>query len=189
MRNAKSAFNLFLAVFGLWLLWSGPYSLPGVYAEGSMLILGFGIVSSFLVVWLCRTMGIVDHETVPLELTWRTLTYLPWLTLEVIKSNIDVIRQILTASPRVKPVVVQVRASQHSDLGRVTYANSITLTPGTLTLEARDDVLTVHALSREGAAEVEEGEMDRRVCRLEGPSEKVSPETISPEMTSPKDPA
>lgn len=168
MRNA---FNLFLAVFGLWLLWSGPYSLPGLTAEGSVLVLAFGVASSVLVVWLCKVMGIVDHETVPLELTWRTLGYIPWLTREVIKSNIDVIRRIVTSAATVEPVVITTKASQHSDLGRVTYANSVTLTPGTLTLDAQDDTLTVHALSQSGADDLLKGEMDRRVSRLEGPPE------------------
>jgi multicomponent Na+:H+ antiporter subunit E len=171
MQSGKPAFNLFLAVFGLWLLWSGPYSLPGLAAEGSLLILAFGLISSMFVVWLCHAMGIVDEEIVPLELTWRTLGYIPWLTVEVIKSNIDVIRRIVTAPHKVRPVVGKIRASQRTDLGRVTYANSITLTPGTLTLDASDDQLTVHALSADGIADLEQGEMDRRVRRLEGPFE------------------
>lgn len=170
MRNGKSAFYLFLAVFGLWMLWSGPYSLPGLATEGSFLVLGLGIVSSLLVVWLCNTMGIVDSEIVPLELTWRTLGYVPWLAKEVVLSNLDVIRHIIVAPHQVDPVVTQVQASQKTDLGRVTYANSITLTPGTLTLDARDDILTVHALSAEGVEVLQQGEMDRRVCRLEGKS-------------------
>lgn len=167
MNTGKPAFYLFLAVFGLWLLWSGPYSLPGLAAEGSVLILVFGLVSSIFVVWLCHTMGIVDEEIVPLELTWRTLGYVPWLTVEVIKSNLDVIRRVALDPSGVQPAVGRVRASQETDLGRVTYANSITLTPGTLTLEAEDDVFTVHALSAQGIRDLEVGEMDRRVRRLE----------------------
>ena len=65
---------------------------------------------------------------------------------------------------------MRIRASQKTDLAKVIYANSITLTPGTITLDVRDDKFLVHALSDEAAADLDTGEMDRRVSAMEGKS-------------------
>lgn len=168
MKHRKSAVHLLIAVLGLWLLWSGPYSLPGLAEEGSFLVLGLGVLASIGVVLLCLRMGIVDHDIVPLDLTLPTLRYVPWLTREVVRSNIDVIRRILGLGRSIDPKVIQIKASQKTDLGKVTYANSITLTPGTLTLDLEDDVLTVHTLDGMVGQELAQGAMDRRIARLEG---------------------
>ena len=61
------------------------------------------------------------------------------------------------------------RASQRTPVGIATYANSITLTPGTLTMEAENGRLVVHALSDAVADDVRGGQLDREVSRLEGP--------------------
>lgn len=167
-QSALSASYLFIAVFGLWMAASGPYSLPGLTEEGSWLLLSAGLVASVGVVALCWRLGIVDPENVPLHLTWRTLRYVPWLALQVVLSNLDVMRRIWLRGERIDPVVVKVQASQKTDLGRVTYANSITLTPGTLTVDAMGAELTVHSIAREVAAGLDDGEMDRRIAWLEG---------------------
>jgi multicomponent Na+:H+ antiporter subunit E len=64
--------------------------------------------------------------------------------------------------------MTRVKASQRTSLGVVTYANSITLTPGTVTTGVNGHVLTVHALVREGAINLEGGAMDARVAQFEG---------------------
>ena len=169
MKHRKSAVHLLIAVLGLWLLWSGPYSFPGLAEEGSALVLGLGILSALGVVLLCDRMGIVDHDIVPLDLTLPTLRYVPWLTREVIRSNIDVILRILRLGRSIDPKVVKVRASQRTDLGKVTYANSITLTPGTVTVEAPGDApFVVHALTREAGQDVLAGDMHDRCVWVEG---------------------
>jgi multicomponent Na+:H+ antiporter subunit E len=67
----------------------------------------------------------------------------------------------------ISPHLITVRTSQKTAVGQVIYANSITLTPGTISLDVRDDTILVHALTSDSAAGVEAGEMDRRVSRLE----------------------
>jgi multicomponent Na+:H+ antiporter subunit E len=64
--------------------------------------------------------------------------------------------------------MTKVEASQRTTVGVVTYANSITLTPGTITTGVKGNVLTVHALVRDGALDLEGGGMDARVSRFEG---------------------
>ena len=101
--------------------------------------------------------------------------YAPWLAWAIVKANMDVTRRILSPSMPISPTLVEVPATQHNQLGQVIFANSITLTPGTVSVDVEDGIITVHALTREAADELATGEMDRRVTRLEGPVEDQRP--------------
>ena len=162
---ARSALALFLLLGGVWLLCSGPFSL---YGHHPMIAL-FGLGSCAGVTWLGLRMGIVDAEAVPVHLLGRALRYLPWIVTEVVKANLDVAGRVLRPGLPVAPEIVRLKPSQRTDLGRVLYANSITLTPGTVTIEAEGDHLLVHAIAREAAAGLESGAMDAKVSALEGP--------------------
>jgi multicomponent Na+:H+ antiporter subunit E len=131
-------------------------------------LLGFGVASCVLVVLIARGMGIHDEEGVPVHLSLRLLLYIPWLTWAIVKANVDVALRILSPGLPIAPRMVHVRPGQKSDLGRVIYANSITLTPGTVTCDADGDGFVVHALTKEAADDLESGAMDQRVTRLEG---------------------
>lgn len=155
----QPAIHLFLVVFGLYLVWSGHWHDP--------LLVGLGVASAAGVVFLCHRMGIVDRDLLPLDLYLGWVGYLPWLAREVVASNLGVIRRVLDPARPIDPRVIHVEASQESEIGRVTYANSITLTPGTLTLDLDRDRLTVHAIAAETAEWLEGGEMDRRTRRME----------------------
>jgi multicomponent Na+:H+ antiporter subunit E len=133
------------------------------------LLLVFGALSCLVVVLLCWRMGIIDDEGEPLlRLKLRPLFYIPWLLWQIVRSNVDVARRILSPSVRISPKLIEVPSNQKTDLGNVIYANSITLTPGTITIRIRDGVILVHALSEEAAEELLEGEMGRRVRACEG---------------------
>jgi multicomponent Na+:H+ antiporter subunit E len=159
---ASVGLAVLLAVW--WLANSGHYSLDPHHR----LIAYFGVGSCLFVLYLARRMGIVDLEAVPVHLVFRGLAYVPWIAKEVVLSNIDVAKRILSPGMPVAPEIVHVVPSQKTDLGRVLYANSITLTPGTVTLWVDPHELVVHSIAREPAASLEEGAMDRRVTRLEG---------------------
>ena len=113
-------------------------------------------------------MGIADSEGHPIHLAARVLGYVPWLLFVIVRSNIDVALRILSPGMPISPTLVRTGASQKHALGKVIYANSITLTPGTVSVEVEDDTILVHALSRESAEELLDGEMDRRVASMEG---------------------
>jgi multicomponent Na+:H+ antiporter subunit E len=95
------------------------------------------------------------------------LLYWPWLLWEIVKANWDVAKIIANPSLPISPTMMRVRASQKTDLGKAIYANSITLTPGTLSVGLEGDEITIHALTRAGADGVVEGTMDRKVTELE----------------------
>ena len=113
-------------------------------------------------------MRIVDEEGAPAQLGLRPfLTYAPWLAKEIAKSNWDVTKIVLSPNMPMQRNMVTVKAHPKTQLGRVILANSITLTPGTVSVGMEDDEILIHALSFEGAAEDISGNMDRRVQALE----------------------
>lgn len=142
-----------------WLVLSGQYT---------PLLLVIGAVSSFLVVLLGSRMAVIDREGHPIDLVLRAVWFWPWLLWQIVKSGLDVSRIILSPSLPISPTLINVRASQKSAVGLVTYANSITLTPGTVSVEVEDDEITVHAITHAGAQDLAEGGMDRVVSRFEG---------------------
>ena len=153
------ATSLSAVLFGVWLLLSGHYT---------PLLLGLGGVSTLLVVAISLRMDVVDHEGHPLHLGLRILWYWPWLMVQVLRANVDVARRVLSPSLPISPRMFKVRATQRTDLGRVIYANSITLTPGTVSVELEGSVILVHALTAEAAEDLREGTMNRLVVGVEG---------------------
>lgn len=154
------AFSLGVFLGGIWLLLSGHYT---------PLILAFGAGSVVLVVWLARRMDVIDDEGHPVHLTWQAPLYWLWLGWQIILSNIAVARAILSGSPPIDPRMIEVNAPQTDDLGRVTYANAITLTPGTVSVRMLPNGrILVHALTAAAADDLESGAMARRTKGLTG---------------------
>ncbi len=152
------AISLGLVLFSLWLLLSGFFTI---------LLLGLGVGSVAAVVWIALRMDVIDHEGHPIHLTVRAFFFWPWLLKEIIKANVDIARVIVSRKMPINPAVIQVKATQETELGQVVYANSITLTPGTVTIDIDKDIISVHALTISAAEGLMSGEMDRRVTNME----------------------
>ncbi len=155
----KYPIGLGLALVASWLLWSGHYT---------PLLLSLGAVSCAGVLIIALKMKVVDREGAPVELPLRSLRYLPWLLWEIVKANLHVAARILHPRMPISPRLITVRCTQTHDIGRVIYANSITLTPGTVSVDTHGEEITVHALTDEAAEDLLAGTMDRRVTRMEG---------------------
>ena len=151
------ALSTILSIF--WLVNSGHYT---------PLLLSLMVVSVLSVAALCHYMDVVDGESQPLNLTFTLPVYLLWLSKEVVLANIAVARCVWLGKESTSPCVITVSANQKTDLGIVIYANSITLTPGTVSIDLEENRILVHALTSEAADDLLSGEMDRRVCRVEG---------------------
>lgn len=149
---------LALALTAIWLLNSGHYT---------PLLLALMLCSVAFVVLLARRMETVDSESVPLRMALRIAPYYVWLFKQLVLSNIDVVRRIWIGSEAVEPVMEKMPISQTTDVGRVILANSITLTPGTVSVSLESDHVVVHALSREGWESLRDSDIDQRVTRLE----------------------
>ncbi len=151
--------GLFFALCIFWVLLSGFFT---------PFLLTAGAGSALAVVWFSRRMDGIDAAGRPMRLGLRILGYLPWLLMEIVKSAWAVSKIILDPRLPISPTLVRFRPTQTTDAGLVVHANSITLTPGTITIEATPDEFLVHGLTRASAAGVLDSEMDRRAAALEG---------------------
>ena len=148
---------LFIFYFVIWLLLSGHYD---------PLLLTLGVLSCITCLYVTWKAKFIDEEGLPLHLLIRLPIYTLWLFKEIIKANIDTAKIIIINNP--DPQNFRVKSSQKTEAGKVTYANSITLTPGTVTTVLDGDILEVHALSSDMADDVKSGAMDKKVSWLEG---------------------
>lgn len=155
----KYATSAFLVLSILWVLNSGQF-VP--------LLLCFGLLSVMLVVYLARRMSIVDEESLPVHLGRGLPAYYAWLAWKIVQGSVDVALRAWKGKRAVTPRMQVVPARQKTGLGQVLYANSMTLTPGTVAVDLTDEGILVHALTAESLAEVMAGEMEQRVSKLEG---------------------
>ncbi|MEM7766588.1 MAG: Na+/H+ antiporter subunit E [Pseudomonadota bacterium] len=145
--------GLFVALVAFWLSMSGLYK---------PVILGMGAASVLVTLYLSSRLAVVDKESSPYLRLHVFLAYWAWLVGEIIKANLIVIRACLKVDLDVDPALVKVRTTCRTDLAKTTLANSITLTPGTVTLAVEGDQLLVHALYESEAGPDAFDEMDYR---------------------------
>ena len=152
------AISAFFALFLFWILLSGYFT---------AFLLGAGAASALAVVMFSRRLDVIDHEGSPMQLSLKVALYWVWLLKEIVKSAWDVSKIILQPSMPISPTMISFAPSQRTSVGLVIHANSITLTPGTITVTAEPGSFVVHALTRAGADGVLAGEMDARVSACE----------------------
>ncbi len=159
MNETQHAVRLGALLAAVWLVLSNRFeALP----------LAFGAVSCALTLYLALRMDRTDREAVPLAYragAW--FGFVAWLGVEIVKSNLAVTRAILDPRLPIRPSTVRVRATQRTLLGRVSFANSITLTPGTVSMDLDGDAIDVHTLL--AASPEAMAEMGRRVSAMERP--------------------
>jgi multicomponent Na+:H+ antiporter subunit E len=149
----------FILMFCFWLLLSGKFDL---------FHLTLGVISSLLVSWMSSDLLFIDRtKKGRLIEVWRFILYIPWILKEIVLSTLHVTWLALhpAMKDKIDPRMVNFKTSLKSDAARVTLANSITLTPGTITVRVEDDVFTIHALSDKVAADLP-GEMEERIARI-----------------------
>lgn len=151
-------FSLAICLFAFWLALSGHYT-PFLLVVGGLCVA--------LCVFVANKMGSADAEGHPINWLRGALSYWPWLVIEIYKSAINVAKIIWHPKLPISPTMTVVPAGQKTPVGIATYANSITLTPGTITTDVSGTNLTVHALEREGAEDLEAGGMNARVVDFE----------------------
>lgn len=154
---APGGWALLALFFGLWVLLSGK--LDGFH-------LAVGALVALFVVWKKGGLQPLQADGLP-RLRYRRLApYLLWLFGQMLLSAVQVARVVLQPRRHLEPHLIQFRSEQPSLVAGVILANSITLTPGTLTIELNDNRLVVHALTGQSARELLGGAMARRVARL-----------------------
>jgi multicomponent Na+:H+ antiporter subunit E len=156
----KLIISLAILLAAIWLLLSGMWD--------HAILVPLGAASVALSVWLSHRLGVIDREGHPIHLLRASPRYLSWLLVEVIKANVHVARRILEPRLNISPRIVRLPITQQTDLGRTILANSITLTPGTVTIHVRGRELWFYALDEECAQSSLSGEMDRRAREFAG---------------------
>lgn len=154
------ALLLFVSLLAFYVVLSGQI--------GNLFLMGMGVVSCAAVTLLAKRLGIVDDEGMPYRWWLATIRYLPWLMWQVFLANIEVLRQVWKPKLDIAPRMFTVEHQLRTSYGVATYMNSITLTPGTVTVDVGKNQFLVHALTKAAADELMAGEMHRRVLALEG---------------------
>ncbi|HHX83463.1 MAG TPA: cation transporter [Pseudomonadaceae bacterium] len=132
------------------------------------LLLSFGVLSIAGVILIVLRMERIDDKSEPpVFLSWRIFPYLTWLIVSVYKASLEVVRHIWEREPQISPVVFDsFMLEQDMELFEVFYANSVTLTPGTMILDIEDKVLEIHALTHDAAKSLLQGEVAQQISRL-----------------------
>ena len=151
--------SLAIVLMVFWLVLSGHYTIR---------LISLGVITTIGCIAMARRMELIDAEGHPVQLAFAALTYIPWLIWEILKSGWAVSRIILSPQLPISPTIVSLEATQRTSTAVNVYANSITLTPGTITVQADRNTLAVHALTADGAEDLRGGSMDARVTRFEG---------------------
>lgn len=131
-------------------------------------MLVFGAVSIFVTLFVLRRMDNVDREPQHLGTGIRLIRYLPWLIGQIFSSSIHVTKLIWGSPDNVSPTLAKINAENVPPNTRALYANSITLTPGTLSVDLVDDEVTVHALQKSSIDSLKEGTMEKRITGIWG---------------------
>ena len=150
--------KLFFLTIGLWVALSGHFN---------PFLLSLGLLSAVTVTFVCHRMGVIDVEGQPLRLIPGLLRYVPWLAKEIVRACIDVAWRIARPKLPIQPTIIRVPADHQTVPGRVSFANSITLTPGTISLDVLENEIEVHSLTAESATDLQSGEMANRVRQME----------------------
>ncbi|MFH2001629.1 MAG: Na+/H+ antiporter subunit E [Planctomycetota bacterium] len=151
----------FFILSGFWVLMSGKFD---------AFHLTLGAISCLLISYLSHDLLFsgLGHRRKP-GIPFRFILYIPWLLYQIVLANIHVVRLALDprAAEHVDPRIIRFKTKLKQDMSKVTFANSITLTPGTITVHITDDEFVVHAISEKAASGLP-GEMEERIARVFG---------------------
>lgn len=148
---------LFAVLMAAWLLLSGHYT---------SLLIGFGVASVAFCVWMSHRMNAIDDEGLPLHLMARLPLYWAWLIFQIFLANMQTVKIIITG--KFSPRMFRIKTGDMSEAALVLYANSITLTPGTVTVDITNEGFLVHALTNAMADDVKSDDMGKRVRQVDG---------------------
>lgn len=154
----KTMLLMFMVLAIAWLLWSGLYK---------PVVLGLGLFSCVITLIIATRTGFFEPARELLHIVVRLPGYWLWLLGEIIRSSLTVARIVLSPSLPSSPVVVKLKLKPTTDMTQVILGNSITLSPGTVTIDIFEEDLLVHCITREGAEDLLSGEFNQRVRDLE----------------------
>jgi len=161
-RETRSGFQNFVATFvmllGFWALLSGKFD---------TFHLSLGVICSLIVAYLSHDLLFANIRVGSGRvIAQRFFRYMPWLLHEIVMANFHVAYLALSPRMPIDPQIITFRTKLESDISWVTLANSITLTPGTITMDIADREFMVHAIDRKVADDLDTGEMEDQVAHI-----------------------
>ncbi len=170
MRGRSASPAPWIALFGVWVILSGKID---------AFHLGLGAITILFLAWLHRALKPIRPPGAPRIRIRYCIPYFGWLIKEMFMSAVYVARVVINPDKHLDPGLLRFRVEQPSPLNAVLFAHSITLTPGTITLDLEDDVYSVHALTPVTAKGVLEGTMYQRVAKLSVDQPIAPPQPLS----------
>ena len=150
--------STFIILLGFWLLLSGHYDVFHIT---------LGMLCCALISYLSYDLMFANPRAGDMRvIVKRFFMYIPWLLYQIALSNFHVARLALGSRKLLYPEIIKFKAKLESDISMVALANSITLTPGTITVDVRDGVFYVHAVSKKVAEDLMTGEMEDRIAHI-----------------------
>jgi len=154
-------FITYIVMFIFWILLSWEFSLSNIL---------FGLVGSFLVAYSTRNLFIKERIAISpqkfIRKLYLSILYIFYLAYQIIMANLDVAYRVLHPKMPIDTRVIKFNTKLESDLAKTCFANSITLTPGTITIDVKKDTFYVHALTSEAAENLLEGSMERKLIEI-----------------------
>lgn len=148
---------ILLSIF--WLLLSG-------YIEP--LLLSFGALSICVVLVILKRMDALDKEPMTVNVNYKTIRYFFWLIVQIAKSSLHVTKLVWGSPDKLSPTLATLPIDTASPKHHVLYANSITLTPGTLCVDLKSNEITVHALQKSSIESLSKGKMETKITETLG---------------------
>jgi multicomponent Na+:H+ antiporter subunit E len=161
---------VFVLLMVIWVVLSGFFD---------VFHLALGLISCAIVVWLSSDLLFENRHhrlNVRIKQAFGLFAYSIWMIGQIILSNIYVLRLALGSTEKLEPQIVRYKCSLNTDFQRFLLANSITLTPGTVTIKIIGDTYYVHAISDETANGLD-GTMERRIKKVFADEYKTSKES------------
>lgn len=157
----------FFILFGVWCIFSGMFD---------VFHLTLGVISCLIITLISGDLFFSSEKITMSHIKdgLRFIKYLPWLIYQIIISNIHVAYLVLHPKMPIEPFVIKYNAKLKKDISKVVFANSIILTPGTITMDInKDNVFVVHCISRKAADDLLTGEMEKKVAKVFGENFKI----------------
>ncbi|MEK6599598.1 MAG: Na+/H+ antiporter subunit E [Deltaproteobacteria bacterium] len=148
----------FFILFLNWVIWSGMFD---------AVHLSLGVISCLLVIYMSHDILFTSKKITSKHLieVIRFIKYIPWLLYQIVLSNIYVARLVMNPNMPIDPQVIRFKTKLKKNISMVTFANSITITPGTITADIKEGEFYVHCISRKVADDLP-GEMENRVAHI-----------------------
>ena len=154
--------SIFLLLFGIWIVFSGQFD---------AFHLALGLISTALVTAISSNFFFADRSRGTrtrireiIRLPW----YLCWMLYQILLSNLHILKLALSPGdlPEVQPRLVRIKTELKTDFAKWFLANSITLTPGTITIDIEGDELLIHSISEATTTGVKDDAMQRKIASI-----------------------